>query len=440
MPNATSCPGGRWCERADALLGVDGIHVCSVTATGTGLVLHVETAETVSGCPDCGVVAVGHGRRQVRLHDTPCFGRPVRLLWAKRLWRCPDPDCPRTTFTEEHELAGPRAKLTARAVAWATDGLQRFDTSVSALAHQLGVSWHTAWDAIKAEAARRIAAAGRLTGVNALGVDEHVWSHTGPPGSGMVTGIVDHTRDAKGVVHARLLDLVPGRSGKAYADWLKARGEEFTAGIKTAALDPFRGYANAIRDELPEAITVLDAFHVVKLGSAMVDEVRRRVQQDTLGHRGRKGDPLYGIRRTLQIGAEHLTDKQSARLDAKLTLGDPDHEVTLAWQCYQKLRNIYHARPERGRELVNEVISSFPSCPIPEVSRLGRTLKQWKTAIMAYFDTFGASNGPTEAINGVIETTRRIARGFRNFTNYRLRCLLAAGGHRPYRIKQTNHA
>jgi transposase len=152
MPNATSCPGGRWCERADALLGVEGIHVCSVTVAGTGLVLHVETAETISGCPDCGVVAIGHGRRHVRLHDTPCFSRPVRLLWAKRVWRCPDPDCPRTTFTEEHELAGPRAKLTARAVAWATDGLQRFDTSVSALAHQLGVSWHTVWDAIKAEA------------------------------------------------------------------------------------------------------------------------------------------------------------------------------------------------------------------------------------------------------------------------------------------------
>lgn len=95
-----------------------------------------------------------------------------------------------------------------------------------------------------------------MQGVDALGVDEHVWSHTGPPGTGMFNGIV----------HARLLDLVPGRSGKSYADWLKARGEEFTAGIKTAALDPFRGYANAIRDELPEAITVLDAFHVVKLG------------------------------------------------------------------------------------------------------------------------------------------------------------------------------
>lgn len=74
---------------------------------------------------------------------------------------------------------------------------------------------------------------------------------------------------------------------------------------------------------------MLDAFQVVKLGSAIVDEVRRRVQPDTLGHRGRKGNPLYGIGRTLQIGAEQLTDKQSARLEAKLTLGDPDHEVTL---------------------------------------------------------------------------------------------------------------
>lgn len=117
----------------------------------------------------------------------------------------------------------------------------------------------------------------------------------------------------------------------------------------------------------------------------MVDGVRRRVQQDTLGHRVRKGDPLYDIRRILQIGAEHLTDKQSARLDAKLKAGDPDHEVALAWQCYQKLRNIYHARPERVRELVNEVIGSFPSSPIPEVARLGRTLKQWKTEILGLF-------------------------------------------------------
>ncbi|WP_259678268.1 helix-turn-helix domain-containing protein [Arthrobacter oryzae] len=58
-------------------------------------------------------------------------------------------------------------------MAWATDALQAFDTSVSALAHQLGVSWHTVWDAVRVEASRRIAATERLEGVDALGVDEH---------------------------------------------------------------------------------------------------------------------------------------------------------------------------------------------------------------------------------------------------------------------------
>ena len=69
-----------------------------------------------------------------------------------------------------------------------------------------------------------------------------------------------------------------------------------------------------------------------------------------------------------------------------------------------------------------------PACPIPEIARLGRTLRKWKDAFLAYFDTSGASNGPTEAINGIIELGRRTARGYRNPTNYQLRMLLIAGG------------
>ena len=440
MINATCCPDLRWCPRADALLDVAGVHVLAVENSAREQIITVETGQDQAGCPVCGVVAIGHGRRLVRLHDTPSHGHPVRLDWAKRIWRCADPHCPAGTFTETHALAPVKAKLTTRAVSWATDALSRYDTSVSALAHQLGVSWHTLWKPVKAEAEQRTTRAGRMSGVDALGVDEHLWTHTGFPGSGMVTGIIDHTRDEHGIVHARLLDLVEGRSGKTYADWLKAQTTEFRAGIKTATLDPFRGYANAIRDELPDAVQVLDAFHVVKLASTMVDEVRRRVQQETIGHRGRKSDPLFQIRRSLQIGVEHLTDKQITRLNAKLEAGDPNHEVTLAWKCYQQIRSVYHAPPERGRELVAKALAAFPSCPIPEITRLGRTLKSWRQEILAYFQTQGASNGPTEAINGVIETTRRIARGFRNFSNYRLRNLLSAGGYRPYRNKPANHA
>ena len=62
-----------------------------------------------------------------------------------------------------------------------------------------------------------------------------------------------------------------------------------------------------------------------------------------------------------------------------------------------------------------------------------RTLKKRAAHVLAYFEGPGTSDGPTEALNGVIEKTRRLAHGFRNFTNYRIRILLAADGSRPYR-------
>ncbi|WP_298255639.1 transposase, partial [uncultured Arthrobacter sp.] len=71
-----------------------------------------------------------------------------------------------------------------------------------------------------------------------------------------------------------------------------------------------------------------------------------------------------------------------------------------------------------------KVVETFPTCPIPEIARLGRTLKRWRDAFLAYFTTDRANNGGTEAVNGIIELHRRLARGYRNRHNYRLRMLL----------------
>ena len=94
-----------------------------------------------------------------------------------------------------------------------------------------------------------------------------------------------------------------------------------------------------------------------------------------------------------------------------------------------QVRDVFHQdTPAQGRRLAAHLIQRLPRCPIPEIARLGRTLRKWKDAFLAYFDTSGASNGPTEAINGIIELGRRTARGYRNPTNYQLRMLLIAGG------------
>jgi transposase len=422
-----------YCSNCDLLVGLDGLHVIGVERAGDGsLTITMESAPGVVGCPGCGVVASSHGRRTVRLVDVPCMGRPVVLRWRKRTWECVEPACPVHTFTEQDErVAAPRAMLTTRACWWVVHQVRREHASIAGAARQLGASWRTVWESIKPILEAAAADEARFAGVIILGVDEHLWHHVSVAKRGPkeLTGMVDLTRDKHGRIRARLLDLVPGRSGTVYKQWLKERGQPFRARVEVATLDPFRGYKNAIDDQLADATAVLDAFHVVKLGTQMVDDVRRRVQHDTLGHRGRKDDPLYKIRNILRAGAENLTARQLARLNTAITADDRHDEVWIAWQCAQRVRAVYHAdTPAQGRELAEKILAGFPTCPIPEVARLGRTLKQWRDAFLGYFTTSGASNGGAEAVNGLIELHRRIARGFRNLDNYRLRMLLIAGG------------
>ena len=429
---------GGYCRRCDVLVGLPGVRVVDAVRDESGaLTVTVESEADWTGCYECGVIAHAHGRTQVRLVDAPSGGRPVRIVWRKRRWVCPDPGCPVVSFVEQDDtIAAPRGSLTRRACLWAIGQLRQEHASVNGLRRQLGCGWRTLWAAIKPLLAAAADDESRFAGVTHLGVDEHIWHHVstraveaGGRGPKELTGMVDLTPDAQGRARARLLDLVPGRSGKAYSDWLEDRGKDFRQGVKVATLDPFHGYKNAIDDHLDDARAVLDAFHVVKLATAAVDEVRRRIQHNTLGRRGRKGDPLYAIRNILRAGQEHLTQRQRTRLQTALAARDEHVEVEVAYQCAQQLRSAYHqTRLTDGRAIAERIIATFHTCPIPEIARLGRTLKQWRQEFLGYFDTHRSSNGGTEAINGLIELHRRIARGFRNLDNYRLRMLLIAGG------------
>ena len=200
-------------------------------------------------------------------------------------------------------------------------------------------------------------------------------------------------------------------------------------GCESRRWTPSRDSKNAIDDQLQDATSVLDAFHIVKLAGDAPGEVRRRVQQDTTGHRGRKGDPLYQIRLLLRASRDRLTKRQKERLREAFVADEAHISVEVAYLLTQQVREVFHQdTPAQGQRLAARLIESLPACPIPEIARLGRTLRKWKDAFLAYFDTGGASNGPTEAINGIIELGRRTARGYRNPTNYKLRMLLIAGG------------
>ena len=349
-----------------------------------------------------------------------------------RRYRCTG--CGHVWRQDTTKAAQPRAKLTRRGLRWALEGIVCQHLTVARIAEGLGVAWNTANDAVLAEGKRvLIDDAGRFDGVKVIGVDEHVWRHT-RRGDKYVTVIIDLTGIRDGTGPARLLDMVEGRSKQAFKSWLAELPQAWRDGVEVVAMDGFTGFKTATVEELPDAVAVMDPFHVVRLAGDALDRCRRRVQQAIHGHRGRKNDPLYSARRTLHTGADLLTDKQHQRL--RTLFADDDHvEVEVTWGIYQHMIAAYR-EPDRarGRELMSKLINSLSHgvpAALSEVITLGRTLKNRAADVLAYFDRPGTSNGPTEAINGRLEHLRGSALGFRNLTNYIARSLLETGGFRP---------
>jgi transposase len=367
-----------------------------------------------------------------RLAHEPLGWRPTTLVVTVRRYKCTG--CGHVWRQDTSQAAEPRAKLSRRGLRWALEAIVCQHLTVARVAEGLAVAWNTANDAVLAEGKRvLIEDPGRFEGVKVIGVDEHVWRHT-RRGDKYVTVIIDLTGIRDGTGPARLLDMVEGRSKQVFKAWLNQREESWRQGVEVVAMDGFSGFKTATSEELPDAVAVMDPFHVVRLAGDALDRCRRRIQLAIHGHRGHKGDPLYAARRTLHTGADLLTDKQTQRLEGVFAT-DEHVEVEATWGVYQRMIAAYR-EPDRtqGRQMMNALIASIshgvPSA-LTEVITLGRTLKKRAVDVLAYFERPGTSNGPTEAINGRLEHLRGSALGFRNLTNYIARSLLETGGFRP---------
>jgi transposase len=416
------------------LLGLDGFKVLAAEIAGGEWQLEIQTTATVVGCQGCGMRAELHGRRTVRVRDLPIGGRPVVLAWRKRIWRCREPACGVRTWTERTAAVRPRAVLTERARAEACRRVGKDAHAVAAVARDLGVGWATVMRAVHDHGTQLVDDAARLEGVAALGLDETSFLRATPTApTRWITGLVD-------LEHGRLLDVVADRTRAAVDGWLGARPRDWLAQVTTVALDPWRGYASALVTPLGHATVVVDHFHAIRLANVVVDQVRRRGQQATLGHRGRKRDPLYRIRKLLLTAAEQLTQRGQVRLRAGLTAGDPTGEVAAAWQGKELLRAVYAAV---GATAAGAALDRFyrwsDGVEVVELARLARTVRAWEAEILAFHATGGCSNGPTEALNLLIKKVKRVGHGFRNFANYRLRLLLHCGvtwqTHRTARLR-----
>ena len=347
----------------------------------------------------------------------------MRLAWKKHRMRCPDPACPKKTWVlEDHRIAAKKCLLTTRAAKWATVQVGTGRT-VSEVAAELGCDWHTVNDAVTyygralLDADRK-----RMNKTTAIGLDETSFVKLGTKNHR------DYATTVADVEHHQIIEILPSRNYVDVAAWLDKQPHAWKERIRFGALDMSATYAAVYSVVLPKVAQVVDPFHAVSLANHCLDDVRRRVQTEQLGHRGRRDDPLYRARRALLKGEEKLDEAARLRLTSLLELGDPDYEVAIAHRIKERLRDFYAERdPDEARHILEELQHHCCKRAMPpEVQKLGRTIKRWFDKLCNYH-LARVSNGPTEALNNLIKRIKRIAFGFGNFENYRIRALLYAG-------------
>ncbi len=410
----------RMCE---LLVGLPDVNVLGVSDEADSLVVVVETRGPRPVCLGCGTVGRVKDRDLVLLHDLPSFGRPAKLLWRKHRWKCVNTVCDVHTWTfDVPEIAPCRGGMTDRAARWVTAQVGKSGRSVSEVAAEIGCDWHTVNDAVQMFGEALLADPDRIGNVVALGLDETLFVREGPRHQKRwSTSIVDSGRGV-------LLDMIEERTAKACIGWLSGRSESWLKHVRWGTLDLSGPYRLVFDTMLAHAGQIADPFHVVRLANQALDETRRRVQNETLGHRGHKTDPLYRCRRLLTKADERLDENGRSKLLGLLGAGDPKGEVKTAWHAKEVVRDVYTISDPGTADMfvARLAVDLQDQTSPPEVRRLGRTLGRWHPQICNWHRAH-VSNAATEGANNLIKRIKRAGFGFRRFAYYRVRALLYAG-------------
>ena len=324
-------------------MGLKDVRVLAYVRRGPDVELMIEQVTGVLSCPLCGQRAQVKERPVVHYVDLPVYGTPMSLAWKKHRLRCVGPTCPKRSWVlEDHRIAAKSCLLTTRAAKWATVQVGGGRT-VSEVAAELACDWHTVNDAVCTYGEALLAAdRKRLNRTTAIGLDETSFvklskrNHT------------DYATTVADVENHQIIEILPTRKYTDVAGWIDKQPKAWKERIRFGALDMSATYAAVYSVMLPKAAQVVDPFHVISLANRSLDAVRRRVQTEQTGHRGRRDDPLYRARRVLLRGEEHLDAAATERLWSLLALGDPGAEVAIAYRVKERLREFY--RTTRSRE------------------------------------------------------------------------------------------
>jgi transposase len=300
------------------------------------------------------------------------------------------------------------SRFTLMFEAWAIEVLKA-SRSVHSGSELLGLSWHTA-HAIMATAVERGMERRQLEEIERIGIDEKSFGR----GQDYISVLTD-------IDAGRVLEVVPGRDKASACALLETLKEQQRSQVKAVAMDMSGSYAAAVKQVLPEADIVYDRFHVSKLLNEAVDQVRRG-EHKTLMEQG--DESLKGTRQEWLFNPINLTD---ARLESLAELARRNLKTARAWLHKENFEGFWHMESRyAGEGYLKAWYRSVIHSQLDPIKRAARTIKAHAEGLLNYF-THRITNAVTEGLNSRIQELKNAARGFRNFTHYRIRILFFCG-------------
>lgn len=191
--------------------------------------------------------------------------------------------------------------------------------------------------------------------------------------------------------------------------------------IEAFSSDMWAPYGAAVSEVFPEAVHVIDPFHVVAHAVEALDQVRRDLQK-SLSKEARK--PIWEARHRLHMNRDHLSEEQRGRLDALL---EQHPDLKSAYWLKERLREWYHRAGDRAREGLRLWYRKAKRADLQPFNDVAEMLKRWEARILQFFRV-GITNGVVEGINNKVKVIKRMCYGRLSYRNLRARVLFGCQG------------
>jgi len=288
------------------------------------------------------------------------------------------------------------------------------NASRKAVAELMRVTWRTVGSICERVAEEALSERDLFAGLKRLGIDDFSYRK----GHRYLTVVVDHDT-------GRLLWAAPGRDRKTVEQFFDLLGKDRCEQIELVSCDMAESIAGAVGERCPNAIRCVDPFHVIKLATDALDEIRREVWNDArrAGHQQEAKD-LKGARFALWKNPGKLTDRQQLKLAHIQQTNKPLYR---AYLISQQLRDIYRVSYEEAIVLLDAWLAWARRCRLAPFVKLAKTITEQRPGIAAAIK-HGLSNARIEQVNTQLRLITRRAYGFRTPEALIALAMLSLGG------------